>query len=182
MKPLFIIITGHPATGKTTLAHALGNVMKFPVFSKDEVKEDLFNVLGWSDKDWSRKLSLAAYRILDRAIVEALSTGTGIIVESNFLEPFDSTRFQGFIDRFCPRAVQILLSCDEEVRIQRFQERIASGVRHPGHHELDQLPVYQSKDPCVPLSLSSPTITIDTTNFNLVDIDEIRKRINVALQ
>lgn len=45
-KPLLIVITGRPASGKTTLAHVLSKEVKFPLLSRDELKEGYINATG----------------------------------------------------------------------------------------------------------------------------------------
>lgn len=182
MRPAFIIITGHPGTGKTTLAHRLGEALRLPVFSKDEIKEILFDQLGWTDVTWSRKLSIAAYRVMDYAIAEALATGDGIIVESNFLAEFDSERVQNFVDQFDTNALQILLFCDESVRSKRFHDRVSQGERHPGHHDLDQFQKNLRTARCVPLTIKAPIIEIDTTDFEKVDFDGLVDKIRRAMK
>ena len=44
-----IIINGPPGSGKTHLGRFLARELWLPYFSKDGVKELLFDSLGWSD-------------------------------------------------------------------------------------------------------------------------------------
>jgi glucokinase len=50
--------------GKTTVARALGRALGLPVFSKDDLKETLADVLerppGVDEREWSRRLGVAA--------------------------------------------------------------------------------------------------------------------------
>ena len=43
-----ILVAGPPASGKTTLARQLSTLMALPVFSKDHIKERLFDTLGFT--------------------------------------------------------------------------------------------------------------------------------------
>lgn len=177
MSPVLIIITGHPGTGKTTLAHRLSVELKLPVVCKDEVKEILFDRLGWSDDVWSRKLSLSSYGILDYVMDGVLGVGIGLIVESNFVAEYDSERLERCIVKYRANAIQIVLHCDEVVRTERFQNRGASGKRHPGHHNLDKAQEHLEGSKRTPLSLDIPLIEIDTTDFDAIDYVALLKRL-----
>lgn len=38
--------------------------MQFPVFHRDELKENLFNQIGWQDPDLKQKLAITSYKLL----------------------------------------------------------------------------------------------------------------------
>ncbi len=179
MSPLLIIINGHPGTGKTTLAHRLSKELKLPVMCKDEVKEILFDRLGWSTKEWSQKLSLASYGIIDYVMENALSIGAGFIIESNFIAKYDSERMKKLIEKCNARAVQVVLHCNEVVRSERFRDRSMSGNRHAGHHDLDQAQEHLEGEKRIPLSIDIPLIEVDTTDFEKINYPEILDRIRV---
>ncbi len=44
-------MNGPPASGKTTLASILAQRLKLPLFSKDQLKELLFEILGWGERE-----------------------------------------------------------------------------------------------------------------------------------
>ena len=45
-----ILITGIPASGKTTTARFLGERLNLPVISKDAVKEHLYDTVGFRSR------------------------------------------------------------------------------------------------------------------------------------
>jgi dephospho-CoA kinase len=58
--PLFVVVSGLPASGKTSLAEPLSQALGVPLISKDAIKERLFEAVGYGGLDWSRTLSRAA--------------------------------------------------------------------------------------------------------------------------
>src|ERR1051325_5707184 len=84
MPPLVLIITGPPASGKTTIGRPLASALGLPFLSKDVFKESLFNSLGSKDRDWSRQVGLASTRLLFRCAEALLEAGHSCALESNF--------------------------------------------------------------------------------------------------
>ena len=58
--PYFIVISGPPATGKTTLGTDLKRHYNVLFIYKDLIKDSLFDTLGIKDSDWSRQLGIAS--------------------------------------------------------------------------------------------------------------------------
>jgi predicted kinase len=59
-----IVVSGLPASGKTTLAHLLAAELRLPLVGRDDIKERLFESLGWSDREWSKRLGIASWDLL----------------------------------------------------------------------------------------------------------------------
>ena len=57
-RPLLIVVTGAPCAGKTTLARRIAETFRLPLIAKDDIKESLFDSLGWKDREWSKQLGL----------------------------------------------------------------------------------------------------------------------------
>lgn len=43
--PLFVIVSGPPASGKTTMAAPLAEQLRLPLIAKDTIKDALMNML-----------------------------------------------------------------------------------------------------------------------------------------
>ncbi len=89
-----LLVSGAPASGKSTLAGALAEIFGYPLISKDAIKESLFDSLGtYLTRDLDAPdLS----RVLSRAAMEMLwSIAPGcpqVILEANFRPSSDHER------------------------------------------------------------------------------------------
>ena len=122
------IILGSPASGKTTLARRLGSDLALPTFSKDDVKEALFDVLGTGDRGWSQRLSEASFAALARLAQTQLAIGGSCIVEGNWRAPH-APALRGAIAAGDARAAQVWCCASPREIVRRFTMR----RRHVGH-------------------------------------------------
>lgn len=182
--PLLVIITGKPATGKTTLGQRLAADLALPYFSKDGVKETLFDALGVDDLAWSRRLGMASFALLRYVTDVTLSARRSLMVEANFLAEYDAPFYQTMAERHGARVAQVWLTAQSETLAQRFERRAASERRHPGHLELAHLDGFRSRllsDDDAPLPLAGALRTVDTTDFNTIDYHSLLNWLRSAL-
>jgi predicted kinase len=125
-KPLLVVVTGPPASGKTTVARRIAHGVGLPLFAKDDFKEILFDVVGTGDREWSRRLGDAVFRILFHLMNEELRAGGSIVVEANFAPGLTEPQVAELPPH---RFVQLYCTAPEDVLVERFRSR----ARHPGH-------------------------------------------------
>jgi predicted kinase len=139
-----VIVNGAPGTGKTTLARRLAQDLALPLISKDDIKEILFDHLGWRDRAWSMKLGGASFELLFYFVESQLAAGQSLVVETAFIPRFSTPRFLALRERYDFRPIQVLCTANVEVLFARFTGRTATGERHPGH--VDHLATYDQFD------------------------------------
>jgi predicted kinase len=129
-----IIVSGAPASGKSTVARALAEVLGFPLFSKDIFKESLFESLGnqlahivGSPAELSRLLSRAAMDVL----WSVAPCCPQVILEANF-RPKDQHERERFA-ALQGRKLEIYCHCTPEEAARRFRERATTARHHPAH-------------------------------------------------
>ncbi len=128
-----LFITGLPCTGKTALGKKIADHFSLPYLYKDGIKETLFDSLGWSDREWSKKVGAAAYSLLYYFTKALLEAGKSFILESNFSVERDGSRLHKLQDNYRFRAIEIQCVADGEVIVDRYRQRWEAGIRHPGH-------------------------------------------------
>jgi predicted kinase len=175
--PLVVIVTGPPASGKSTIAEAIAKGVSAPLLAKDPVKEALFDGLGTGDPSWSKKLGLATYAILFLALEQEVRAGRSCVLEANFDHDEASVQLRALQLRAPFRALQIVCTASREVLVKRFVAR--SGSRHPGHIDDERVDdVVESIDAgrWRALDLEGERIEVDTTDWAEVAVDELVER------
>jgi hypothetical protein len=140
------------------------------------IEETLFDQLGWSDRDWSRRVCIASMALPYRSVAALLDAGQSVILESPFYEQWDTPQFRGLEDHCGCQFIQSRLLGKRTYAGRRIQQRVATGERHPAHTDdaspdeiLDRL-LTESWDA---LDLDGPVFKIDTERDIAAELDVV---------
>jgi AAA domain len=128
MRKPFVVISGLPGSGKTTLGRRLAPALQLPLIDKDDILDRLFASKGVGDAAWRRILSRESDVILQQ---EASNSSGAVLVSFWRLPgmPSDSGTPTDWLDAPSHHVVNVHCACELEVAVSRFRQR----QRHPGH-------------------------------------------------
>jgi len=128
MSRRFVVLSGLPCSGKSTLARRLAPALRLPAIDKDSILEELFERRGVGDAAWRRLLS----RDSDVLFVAEAKASAGAILVSFWHVPgmpLDSGTPTAWLAELSSRIVEVHCRCAPEIAAERFLRR----QRHPGH-------------------------------------------------
>lgn len=198
-RPRLLLVAGMPASGKSTLARRLSERLGMPILEKDDLKEALFDTLGFRSYAEKRALDAAANATLLCAAGAMLDGGSSVIVVNNFRRDMEA-EVQTFLSLHACRAVLLLVTGDAEVLYERYTERERSGVRHLGHALQDHYPPREGEEirktdmtrerfaevfealGMADFRVDCPCVTVDMTEPDTVELDGLTARLRELLK
>ncbi len=174
-----VIITGDLASGKTSYGIKISNTLGIPFFSKDKIKEVLYDsISGGNDLDYEskRKIGSTSYDIFYYIIEEQMKSGMPLVAESNFTEE-SIPIIKELLTKYNYKCVTVKFTGDLHVLHDRFIKREYSDERHSGlfsNGKFDNYEVFESRASVLRnFKIDDNEIIVDTTDFNTVDYDSI---------
>lgn len=128
---LFVVVTGLPASGKTTLGRALSDSLRLPFMDKDDVLETLFDALGADSPDDRSRLSRASDAVLESMALASQGAVLASFWRRPRLSSTSGTPSDWLSTLDSDAVVEVLCECDPAVAAERYARR----RRHPGHFD-----------------------------------------------
>ena len=135
-----ILITGAPASGKSSIAKAVSEMIQVSYISKDCFKIQLFEKYGFTSHKEKKRLSILGEDIMYDHILNSIRNNEDIIVDNNF-KNFDRIRNIIKMANVHVKVICIYCEADYNILAYRYNERISSGVRHKALYTLNQYPI-----------------------------------------
>lgn len=181
-KKYIIVVTGELAAGKTSFGKKISEELKIPFFSKDEIKEILYDSFNNTNLDYEqkRKMGASSYAVFYYIIEEQMKSGLPLIAESNFVKE-SAPIIKKLLDTYGYKSITIRFEGDLHILHERFLKREYSSERHMGlvsngvfdDFENFEKTAVKSKE----FNINGDEILVDTTDFSKVNFYEIIENI-----
>ena len=160
---LFVVVSGPPASGKSTLAPVLARDLGLPLIAKDTIKDALMWTLPVPDVESSRQLGRAAVAAM---LAVAAQSAIGAVLESNFHRSVAVDD----LERLPGRVIEVFCRCDQAVAQHRYASR--AGSRHAGHFDgVRTTEELWNDDVAQPVAGGWPVLEVDTNQR--VDVRDV---------
>lgn len=162
VRPLFVLVSGPPGSGKSTIAGQIAPLLELPLLAKDTIKESIADVLDVNDVDLSRQVGQASIAVM---FALARESPVGAVLDCNLRR----TRAVGDVAGLPGDVVELFCRCDWALAQQRYRERTPSrhAVHLDGARSDDDL---WNSDVTEPVGGDWPVIEIDTTTPQRAEI------------
>ena len=184
-RPALILVSGAPATGKTTVANSLSTRLRIPVIGKAAIKESLFETMGHKNHEWSRKLGFASIVLMFELVEGQLAAGNSVIAETNFYPDMDRPRVEALRATADFTTIEVHCTADSDVAVARYRDRQDTAERHPCHRaeeaELREQENVWRDGFFRPMGLDGELLTVDTTDLSKFDLDAVVETVRSML-
>jgi len=181
-----VIVTGPPASGKTTLAARLATDLTLPRITKDGIKEALADGLEGVDHELSRALGRASWAVLWHLLELELAARRSVLLEGNFTAADASARLERLAQMYEFAAFQIHCFASADVLYRRCTERIVQ--RHHGHADAERFAGVELSDleevfdaDRYRLDVGSQSLSLDTGSPDSLDYDSVLEAVRVHM-
>ena len=177
-KPPLVIVSGAPASGKTTLSRLLADRLPLPLLAKDRLRQifnDAFNV---ETREENRRLINPGFIVYSELISELLRLGVGVVAECNYHRGISETELRPVAALGTP----VIVHCqvDRALSVRRFiaRHKLALPDRRYAFDgeriaELERGIPQDSWERAETVEIDAPVLRVDTTDGYTPDLEGI---------
>ncbi len=155
-----ILVNGVPASGKSTVAHAIASRFGIPLMTLDTVKEPLFAHIGVGDREHNRRLGQASYEIIFATIGEWPDSMT-VVIDAWFGFQAPEVLERHLVTAGIGRTAELWCHAPGPVLAERYAAR--SATRSEGHPGPDYIPELIALNARATPTGRGPCLAVDTT-------------------
>jgi predicted kinase len=172
-----LLISGPPASGKSTIARELAPALGMALLTKDDIKESLYTSMGGAAGDvaFSRTIGNAAMELLWALAPHC----PRVILEANFRtrSAYEREKLSALLEKTGASCIEIFCRIPLEEAARRFAERARTERHHPAH-PLQEMSLERLSEYAEPFGMT-PVIEVQTSGQ--VDVAALAERIRVEL-
>ncbi len=186
-----VLLAGPPASGKSAFARYLQGRFDGVVIAKDDIKERLFDTVGFKSYDEKRALDRCATEIMYLLAESVLKSGGTAVLDNNF-EKSSKPGLEKLVRKFDIVPLTVRFEGDMGEIYKRYVRRESSPRRHRGHICRERYPE-KKREKTAPLKYEEfvrrytergmtdfvfgRLITVDCTVPRNIDYKELLKKI-----
>jgi predicted kinase len=177
-KPPLVIVSGVPASGKTTLSRLLADRLPLPLLAKDRLRQIFRDAFNAETLEEVRRLLNPGFVVYYELIAELLRSGVGVVAECNFHRGISEPELRPVAALGTP----VIVHCqvDRALSIRRFVARDKLALRERRYAfdgdriaELERGIPQDAWELAEPVEIGAPVLRVDTTDGYVPDLDGI---------
>ncbi|MFB7518100.1 AAA family ATPase [Streptomyces sp. NPDC056144] len=175
-RPTLAVVSGPPATGKSTLARMLAQELGCPAVLRDEIKQGMvMNQTGHGDAGGFDALNGPAMEAFFATLAVLIRSGTSVIAEAAFQDRLWRPGLEPLADVADLRVVRCTAPAPTLARRVAERARLDRHRAAHGDHALlaDMEAGVYDPGRFVPISLTAPVLLVDTSDGYAPGIEEI---------
>ncbi|MCY0923089.1 AAA family ATPase [Streptomyces sp. H27-G5] len=177
LRPTLAVVSGPPATGKTTLARALAQHLGCPAILRDEIKQGMVMNCPGHDADGDDPLNIPALEAFFATISVLLRAGTTVVAEAAFQDRLWRPGLEPLTEFADLRIIRC--TTPGPTIAQRITDRAHNDSHRVAHGDKALLADMEAgvydPDQFVPISLAAPNLLVDTSDGYAPGMAEIQR-------